>query len=175
MVWDHQIDKFQSELSRKQVKKHPPRRRRPRACRVSIRVIPEAGQEEHPGQSRPPRQCSFNPSYPGSRSRRVVGSRLLRASMPGFNPSYPGSRSRSVGPAPELPEQFWFQSELSRKQVKKSAAVTATTPPTRCFNPSYPGSRSRRQRRGTERSPLCPVSIRVIPEAGQEGWTWFSP
>ena len=158
---------FQSELSRKQVKKALLKHRQfsPRA--VSIRVIPEAGQEA----SRPAMTLTMTWC---------------------FNPSYPGSRSRSLGQPRFRTIVAQFQSELSRKQVKKRLGETLLdeeeevsirvipeagqeVPPSgqkpslrAGFNPSYPGSRSRRPTSASNESENDHVSIRVIPEAGQE-------
>ena len=158
---------FQSELSRKQVKKHHCRRGSQNQGLVSIRVIPEAGQEGGGRAAAPVPPWCFNPSYPGSRSRRVFSNLFI-----GCHP--------------------WFQSELSRKQVKKLLFLPPYASPHPGFNPSYPGSRSRSCRHtaswccprgfqselsrkqvkkrwsGGSRTPRSGVSIRVIPEAGQE-------
>ena len=118
------------------------KRRRPQPQLVSIRVIPEAGQEGLRRYGPLPSILSFNPSYPGSRSRRACV--LILAYI-----------------------IVVFQSELSRKQVKKLDAdvrdCTRTLVSIRVIpeagqevpGPPLPGVKGG-------------VSIRVIPEAGQE-------
>ena len=86
---------------------------------VSIRVIPEAGQEDLGSRVKALGGIGFQSEL----SRKQVKKRATRTISPAacrrFNPSYPGSRSRSI--IAENPKNGYagFQSELSRKQVKK--------------------------------------------------------
>ena len=158
---------FQSELSRKQVKKSLCPYPGLHHCGVSIRVIPEAGQEARCRcQGLYPNPC-FNPSYPGSRSRSSR-STTSRGERWCFNPSYPGSRSRRANFVPGEPTILRFQSELSRKQVKKLIRPMCPVPASLWFQSELSRKQVKKLPHPRSIPPPAAVSIRVIPEAGQE-------
>ena len=94
---------------------------------------------------------------------------MKKITLPGFQSELSRKQVKKYPDCCPCLRGYWkFQSELSRKQVKKCWTMSPAASTIFCFNPSYPGSRSRSARSHATNRSIGHVSIRVIPEAGQE-------